>query len=74
MKFSALPEHWDNPKPELLLELAADLPYSHSPLEPMYLRGSDAEENLPQIAQKRGIEASEAREMIHRPAEDSIVR
>ena len=74
MEFAMLPPHWDNPKADLLLELAALMDYSDDPLEPMYLRGSDAEENLPQIAEKRGIDLDEAREMISRPAEESIVR
>lgn len=60
-----LPPAWDNPQPEILLEaaLAASLP-----MEPLYLRPSDAEENLAAIAAARGVTAEEARKVLAKPS------
>lgn len=59
-----LPETWDNPTPEIMLELAAQAEYSYDPIEPVYVRPSDAEDNLEQIARKRGLNPEEAQKRL----------
>lgn len=56
-----LPSRWDNPSPELLLEAASAADYSHSSIDPIYVRATDAEDNLPSIAKKRGIDPEKAK-------------
>lgn len=51
---------WDAPRPEILLTAARLAAYERAPLEPLYLRASDAEDNLPQIAAVRGLDLQEA--------------
>ena len=51
---------WDNPTPDTLLAAAASADYGHAPLVPLYLRPSDAEDNLPQIAERLGLDPEEA--------------
>ncbi|MUM76119.1 tRNA (adenosine(37)-N6)-threonylcarbamoyltransferase complex dimerization subunit type 1 TsaB [Pseudodesulfovibrio sp. F-1] len=57
---SILPPRWDTPSPELLLAAAMAAQYAHAPLEPCYVRPSDAETNLPHIARQRGLDPDEA--------------
>lgn len=63
---SELPGAWildarfDHPMPAVLARAAASVQYSDSPIAPMYLRASDAEDNLAQIAAGRGIAPEEA--------------
>lgn len=59
--YTLLPKHWDNASPELLLEAALAAEYSDTPIEPVYVRATDAEDNLPFIAKKRGLDPDEAR-------------
>ena len=53
------PETHD-PAPEIVLAAAAQARYSRTPLEPLYLRLCDAEENLAGFAAQRGLTAAEA--------------
>lgn len=55
---------WDHPQPEQLIQAAMAANFSAQPVEPLYLRGSDAEENLEAIAAKRGIHLREAQELM----------
>lgn len=55
-----LPRSFDHPRPEILLEHGAAAPASSQPIEPLYLRPSDAEENLARIAEGRGMSAEDA--------------
>lgn len=55
-----LPASFDAPKPENLLDLAAGAEYGPGPLLPVYLRASDAEDNLAAIAAGRGLSEGEA--------------
>ncbi|WP_285906274.1 tRNA (adenosine(37)-N6)-threonylcarbamoyltransferase complex dimerization subunit type 1 TsaB [Pseudodesulfovibrio pelocollis] len=55
-----LPTSWDTPSPELLLTAAMTARYGHTPLEPCYVRPSDAETNLPHFARQRGLDPDEA--------------
>lgn len=48
------------PDPEVVLAAAARARYSHTPLEPLYLRPCDAEEHLADFAALRGLSAAEA--------------
>lgn len=64
--WNILPALWDTPRPDTLVEAASDASYGNGPLAPLYLRGSDAEENLEQIAQKRGLDVTHARQLITR--------
>ena len=55
-----LDETWDNPAPEALLKTAERAEFSHASIDPIYVRPSDAEDNLEQIARKRGLDPVEA--------------
>ncbi len=50
-----LPACCDYPLPETVLAMAEQAPYALDPVEPCYLRASDAETNLGQMAKKRGL-------------------
>ena len=56
----------ENPSPEALLAAALAASYAPPPVEALYLRGSDAEENLAVIAAGRGLSEEEARERMKR--------
>ncbi|ACU90463.1 tRNA (adenosine(37)-N6)-threonylcarbamoyltransferase complex dimerization subunit type 1 TsaB [Desulfomicrobium baculatum] len=60
----ALPQILDTPMPAALLAAACAAAYSSHPPQPLYLRKSDAEDNLVSIAASRGIPAAEARKHI----------
>ncbi|MBU1002052.1 MAG: tRNA (adenosine(37)-N6)-threonylcarbamoyltransferase complex dimerization subunit type 1 TsaB [Proteobacteria bacterium] len=55
-----LDEGFDHPLPHVLARAAAAAAYAHAPIEPLYLRASDAEDNLADIAALRGIAPDEA--------------
>lgn len=61
-----LPAHWDAPKPEALLTLATQASFNTGPLTPVYLRASDAEDNLAAIAAGRGLSQAEAQAILSR--------
>lgn len=62
-----LPPLWDNPRPETLLALAARAEYLPATgIAPVYLRASDAEDNLEAIAAQRGLSATEAQAILDR--------
>lgn len=61
-----LPTLWDAPRPQALLELAARASYGPGPLLPVYLRASDAEDNLAAIAAGRGLSEAEAQAILAR--------
>jgi tRNA threonylcarbamoyl adenosine modification protein YeaZ len=52
---------WDHPLPAVLARLACAATYSPAPIEPRYLRASDAEDNLAAIAAAKGLDPTEAR-------------
>lgn len=58
--YTLLGPQWDNPSPEILLNAAAQATYSTASIEPVYVRPTDAEDNLPDIAKKRGVDPEEA--------------
>jgi tRNA threonylcarbamoyl adenosine modification protein YeaZ len=58
--YTLLPAVWDTPSPQLLLDAALAAEYSETPIEPAYVRPSDAESNLPSLAKKRGLDPDEA--------------
>jgi tRNA threonylcarbamoyl adenosine modification protein YeaZ len=60
-----LPASLDTPMPATLLHAACAASFSTHAPAPLYLRKSDAEDNLEAIAQTRGIPAAEARQHIH---------
>ena len=60
-----LPPRFDAPSPQMLLEAACLAEYGHAPVEPVYVRPSDAEDNLPHIARQRGLDPEEARQRLH---------
>lgn len=49
------------PTPAALARAACAATYSPSPIEPLYLRASDAEDNLPSFAAARGLDPDQAR-------------
>ena len=61
---SVLPQILDTPLPATLLGAACAATYSSQAPQPLYLRKSDAEDNLDGIASSRGIEVHEARKHI----------
>ena len=61
-----LPQDWDAPRPQTLLTLAARAAYGPGPLTPVYLRASDAEDNLAAIAAGRGLSEAEAQAILAR--------
>lgn len=60
-----LPSTQDAPAPAVVLEAARAATYTTTPPMPLYLRKSDAEENLQAIAQSRGISEEDARRPLH---------
>ena len=56
-----LDERWDNPSPEVLLAAAAAARFSQNSIDPVYVRPTDAEDNLDTIAAKRGLDPTEAK-------------
>lgn len=61
-----LDEQWDNPTPENLIRAALGAKKTHADIEPLYLRPSDAEENLATIAAKRGLDPKQAEQRLHK--------
>jgi tRNA threonylcarbamoyladenosine biosynthesis protein TsaB len=61
-----LPPLWDAPRPQTLLALAARAHFGPGPLLPVYLRASDAEDNLAAIAAGRGLSEPEAQAILAR--------
>lgn len=61
-----LPALWDAPRPSALLDLASRANYATQALEPVYLRASDAEDNIAAIAAGRGLSAAEAQAILDR--------
>lgn len=59
-----LPAFFEVLRPETLLAAANRAAYSHLPPAPLYVRKSDAEDNLDSIALARGISPAEARRHI----------
>lgn len=59
--YTLLGPQWDNPTPESLLAAAANAKYTLDSIEPVYVRPTDAEDNLPSIAKKRGIDPDAAK-------------
>ncbi|EPR44361.1 universal protein YeaZ [Desulfovibrio sp. X2] len=59
-----LPARLDSPAPAAMLAVAARAEYASRPVEPLYVRPSDAEENLPDIAGARGLPADEAQRLL----------
>ena len=54
-----------SPSPETLLRVAADAAYSGADIVPLYIRASDAETNLPQIAARLGLDPDQAVRQLH---------
>ncbi|WP_319761282.1 tRNA (adenosine(37)-N6)-threonylcarbamoyltransferase complex dimerization subunit type 1 TsaB [Maridesulfovibrio sp.] len=63
-QYTAMPSRFNIPALQDLLDAAEHADYSHIMPVPMYLRGSDAEENLEMITSKRGISIEAAREQL----------
>lgn len=54
-----------HPMSDTLMAAAREARYTHEDIAPLYVRASDAEENLPQIASRLGLNPSEAVEKLH---------
>ena len=59
-QYVLLPDRFNRPAPEILLENAVGLSFGESPVEPLYIRPSEAEENLPSISAAKGRDPEEA--------------
>lgn len=57
---------WDAPRPAALLDLAARADFGPEAVEPVYLRASDAEDNLAAIAAGRGLSRADAQAILDR--------
>ena len=60
---------YDSPSPAALMAAAASASYGFTPVEPLYLRPSDAEENLDAIAANRGLTRHDAEARIRQAME-----
>ena len=63
-QYSAMPKRFNVPAEQDMLDVAVSADYSKEMPMPMYLRGSDAEENLEAITRKRGISLESAKEQL----------
>ncbi len=72
LTISTLTPEQCRPTAGTFLDAAMPLVFSRQPIEPLYLRGSDAEENLPAIAALRGLSPDEAREKLIRARSESL--
>ena len=63
-KACILDPSWDSPQAHVLIQAAMNAAFGYAPIEPLYLRPCDAEENLEFFAAKRGFSAREARDRI----------
>lgn len=61
---ACLGPEWNQPGPLTLLAAAARAEYADRPVEPLYLRASDAEENLPVFAKARGLDPEQAKALL----------
>jgi tRNA threonylcarbamoyladenosine biosynthesis protein TsaB len=68
-KVRLLDQSWNHPRPDDLVRAAQAATFGHGPLAPIYLRPSDAEENLRSICERRGVQLDEA--LRHIPRFDS---
>jgi tRNA threonylcarbamoyladenosine biosynthesis protein TsaB len=59
-----LDSSWDAPQAHVLIQAAMNAKFGLTPIEPLYLRPCDAEENLEFFAAKRGFSAREARDRV----------
>lgn len=57
---------WDHPRCEVLIQAARGAVFGPAPIEPLYLRPCDAEENLEMFAAKHGFRPGEARERMRK--------
>ncbi|MBI9079013.1 MAG: tRNA (adenosine(37)-N6)-threonylcarbamoyltransferase complex dimerization subunit type 1 TsaB [Pseudodesulfovibrio sp.] len=62
--YTLLGPQWDNPSPDVLLAAAAKAEYSEASIEPVYVRPTDAEDNLSQFALKRGLDPEKAKKRL----------
>lgn len=62
--FHVMPENFNTPGAKDIIAAASHLDYGREIPTPMYLRGSDAEENLESITRKRGISFEEAKKQL----------
>ena len=53
------------PQPTMLLRAASEAEYTDADIEPLYIRASDAEANLPQIAARLGLNPDNAVKQLH---------
>ncbi len=63
-KCELLPSVLDRPSAEALLAAALEATYTAEPVAPLYVRASDAEDNLPTFARQRGLAPEEARRLL----------
>ncbi len=59
--YTLMGPQWDSPSPDSLLEAAVSGDYFKTSIEPVYVRVTDAEDNLPQFAKKRGMDPEKAK-------------
>lgn len=63
-QFQTMPQRFNTPDAQDILSAAQNAQYSREMPMPMYLRGSDAEENLEAITRKSGIPLETARKIL----------
>ncbi|BDQ35642.1 tRNA (adenosine(37)-N6)-threonylcarbamoyltransferase complex dimerization subunit type 1 TsaB [Pseudodesulfovibrio nedwellii] len=62
--YTLLAKEWDTPSPEVLLAAAYAADFTQESIEPVYVRPTDAEDNLGTIAAKRGLDPIEAKKRL----------
>lgn len=62
--YTLLGDQWDTPSPETLLAAAYTADFTQESIEPVYVRPTDAEDNLDTIAAKRGLDPIEAKKRL----------
>ncbi|BCS86761.1 tRNA (adenosine(37)-N6)-threonylcarbamoyltransferase complex dimerization subunit type 1 TsaB [Pseudodesulfovibrio sediminis] len=62
--YTLLDAQWDTPSPDTLLAAGIQAVASADSMDPVYVRPTDAEDNLPQIAKKRGLDPEAAKKRL----------
>ena len=71
--WEVLPAFWDKPLTNVLLAQSLKAKFTKTIVHPLYLRPSDAEENLANIAKNRGLPLEQAKEMLRKASKADLI-
>jgi len=71
--WKVLPAFWDKPLTNVLLARSLKANFTKTIVPPLYLRPSDAEENLANIAKNRGLPLEQAKEMLRKASKADLI-